>query len=174
MRSALLVLLAACSTSGAPPQSYDVGRSVAPAEIAAVDLTVLPSGAGLPPGRATAREGQRLYVAQCASCHGMRGEGLADYPPLVGGRGTLRAREPVLTVGSYWPYATTVFDYIRRAMPYNAPGTLANEQVYALTAFVLSANGIIAADAVVDAHTLPLVIMPNRLGFVPDPRPNRL
>jgi S-disulfanyl-L-cysteine oxidoreductase SoxD len=171
----LLLVLAACSSATAPPPApYDVGRPVAPGELAALDLTVLPSGAGLPPGRATARDGAGLYVAQCASCHGLRGEGVADYPPLVGGRGTLRAREPLLTIGSYWPYATTVFDYIRRAMPYLTPGTLTTDQVYALTAYVLHANGIIAADAVIDERSLPLVIMPNRHGFLPDPRPRHL
>jgi cytochrome c len=149
-----------------------VGRPASEAEIAARDVSVFPDGAGLPRGHGTAREGKPLFAAQCAACHGASGEGRDDYPALVGGRATLTTSAPVLTVGSYWPHATTVWDYIHRAMPYVAPGTLRPDDVYALTSFLLHANGIVREDEVLDERTLPLVEMPNRGGFVPDPRPD--
>jgi cytochrome c len=134
--------------------------------VAAVDITVLPDGQGLPPGRGNARQGAPIYAAKCAACHGDKGQGLADFPALVGGRGSLASREPLLTVGSYWPFATTLFDYIRRAMPYHAAGELDDGQVYALTAWILAANGIIKETDVLDRKRLPRVTMPNRDGFV--------
>ncbi len=152
---------------------YGVGRSASPSEVAARDITVFPTGAGLPAGRGSAVEGARVYQAQCAVCHGDRGQGRDDtYPPLVGGIGTLTSKEPRLTVGSYWPYATTVFDYTRRAMPYQTPGSLPADDTYAVTAYMLFLNGIVGGHEVLDARTLPLVKMPNRDGFVADPRPD--
>ena len=149
-----------------------IGRPVGEAEVAARDLSVFPGGAGLPRGHGTAREGRPLFAAQCAACHGANGEGRDDYPALVGGRGTLASANPLLTVGSYWPYATTVWDYIHRAMPYATPGALSADETYAVTAFLLSANGIVGEDAVLDERTLPAVGMPNRGGFIDDPRPD--
>lgn len=149
-----------------------IGHAPTQAELAALDLTVLPGGAGLPVGRGTAREGKALYAARCAMCHGSEGEGLGDFAALVGGRGTLASEKPVLTVGSYWPYATTLFDYIRRAMPYYSPGSLSNDEVYALTAWILHANDLIDEKSIVDRATLPAIRMPNRDGFVADPRPD--
>jgi hypothetical protein len=108
----------------------------------------------------------------CGTCHGEKAEGRPDYPVLVGGRGSVTSAQPLLTVGSYWPYATTIWDYISRAMPYVAPGTLKPDDVYALSAFLLYANGIIEWGAVLDRHSLPAVRMPNRRGFVADPRPD--
>jgi len=143
----------------------NLGREARPEEIAAWDITVLPDGRGLPPGSGTAAEGGAVYLAKCAGCHGVKGmEGPADR--LVGGIGTLASKKPLKTVGSYWPFATTLFDYIRRAMPYNAPRSLSNDEVYALSAYLLFLNGIIDEKARMDAKTLPQVKMPNRDGFV--------
>ncbi len=134
-------------------------------DIELVYLSVFPDGENLPEGSGTATQGKPVYEMYCASCHGIDGEGtLAD--KLVGGRGTLDTEAPDKTVGSYWPYATTVFNYIRRSMPYTAPMSLTNEEYYAITAFVLNKNDIIAADTVIDKNSLPEVRMPNRDGFV--------
>jgi S-disulfanyl-L-cysteine oxidoreductase SoxD len=171
MRSAAIAVV--CIVGGtAQAERLGIGRVPTRAEIDALDVSVAPSGAGLPVGRGTAREGAPLYAAMCAACHGPRGEGIGDFPPLSGGRGTLRSASPVLTVGSYWPYATTLWDYTRRGMPYLAPGTLKPNEVYALTAFVLQLNGVVEMDTVLDARSLPAVVMPNRSGFVRDPRPD--
>lgn len=153
-------------------QDSTVGRVPTKAEIRALDLTILPNGDGLPDGSGTPREGNKAYVAQCAACHGSQGEGLPGYAPLVGGRGTVGGPNSLLTVGSYWPYATTLWDYIRRAMPYQSPGSLTNDEVYAITAWILYANNIIDEDVRVDRRSLPRIEMPNRGGFVPDPRPD--
>jgi cytochrome c len=151
-----------------------IGHTATVHEIAASDLTVFPDGTGLPNGKGTAITGAAIYAAHCAACHGDKGQGLADFPALVGGRGTLATSAPALTVGSYWPYATTIFDYIRRAMPYQAAGELSADEVYALTAWILAKNNIIKTSTVIDRVTLPKIEMPNRDGFVPDPRPDIL
>jgi cytochrome c len=130
------------------------------------DLTVLPDGTGLPPGQGTARQGATLYAQQCAACHGDKGEGRGDFPALAGGRGSLAGDKPVLTVGSYWPYATTLWDYINRAMPYTDAGTLSADGVYAVTAYVLYLNAIVSERKVLDRETLPRIRMPNRDGFI--------
>jgi cytochrome c len=151
--------------------TYGLGRAAKPDEIKAWDLAISPDGKELPPGSGSSAEGARIYAASCAACHGKTGqEGPNDV--LVGGQGTLNTNKPVKTVGSYWPYATTVWDYINRAMPYNKPGSLTSGQVYAVTAYLLSLNGIIKEDAVMNAKTLPQVKMPNRNGFIGDPRPD--
>jgi cytochrome c len=112
-------------------------------------------------------QGKQLYTSNCEACHGASGEGgIKDR--LVGGQGSLVTNKPIKTIGSYWPYATTLFDYIRRAMPYTAPGTLSNDNVYALVAYLLNLNGIVPANATLDQNSLPKVTMPNRDGFVPD------
>ena len=150
---------------------YGVGRRPTPDEIAAADTAVGPAGVELPPGSSSASRGQSVYTARCASCHGATGkEGPNDV--LAGGQGTLRTAKPVRTVGSYWPYATTLFDYIRRAMPYMTPGVLTDEEVYGVTAYVLFLNALIGEQDLVDAKTLPALRMPNRDGFVVDPRPD--
>ena len=143
-----------------------IGRAASPEEITRADITVLPDGTGLPRGRGTAAQGAPVYAAKCAACHGDKGQGIGDFPALVGGRGTLASKEPLLTVGSYWPTATTLFDYIRRAMPYHSAGELTNDEVYALTAWVLAANGIIKQSDEIDRSRLTQVRMPNRDGFV--------
>jgi mono/diheme cytochrome c family protein len=124
------------------------------------------TGAGLPPGSGTVSSGQQVYEQRCAVCHGDFGEGAGRYPVLAGGQGTLRSGRPVKTVGSYWPYAPTLFDYVRRAMPFNAPGTLTDDQVYGIVAYILNLNNIVPSNAVMNAHTLAAVQMPNRNGFI--------
>jgi cytochrome c len=161
-------------TSTKEPATFGIGRPATPAEIAAWDIDVGPDGAGLPPGRGTSADGAPIYAARCASCHGKTGkEGPNDV--LVGrlpGDAFTFARDPKApkTIGSYWPYATTVFDYIRRAMPPDAPGSLKDNEVYGLVAYLLSLNELIPADAVIDATSLPKVKMPAHDHFVPDTR----
>ena len=166
-----VALLAACATqpqnqpqSAKPPA---LGTAVSADEIARWDISIPPSGAGLPAGSGSVKQGEAVYVAKCQACHGEKGTGKpAD--ALVGGKGTLATKAPVRTVGSYWPHATTLFDYVRRAMPITNPLSLSNDEVYAVSAYVLNLNGIVPADAVMDAQTLPQVKMPNREGFVSD------
>jgi mono/diheme cytochrome c family protein len=142
-----------------------LGRPPTAAEIKAADIEVLPDGRGLPPGSGTAERGRDLYARQCAACHGASGkEGPADI--LVGGNGSLATARPLKTVGSFWPYATTLWDYINRAMPYDRPGTLSSDEVYAVTAYVLHLNGIVGDRDNLTQETLPRVRMPNREGFV--------
>ena len=145
----------------------DFGRPASPAEIKLWNIDVLPNGKGLPDGSGTVAHGKEVYAENCAACHGVNGQGgIKDQ--LVGGQGTLTSDHPIKTVGSYWPYATTVFDYIHRAMPYQAPGSLSVDDYYALTAYILSLNGILPPDGKLDKETLPKVKMPNRDGFIPD------
>ena len=144
----------------------ELGRVATPEEVAGYQLDVLPDGTGLPPGRGTAVEGLRVYAAKCLACHGSGGKD-GPMPPFAGGQGSLASVSPLRTVGSYWPYATTLFDYTRRAMPYDRPGSLAADELYAITAYLLAENGILADDAEMNAETLPRVEMPNRGGFVP-------
>jgi cytochrome c len=143
----------------------NLGRDVTEAEIAGWDISVPPDGSGLPPGSGTAGAGATVYTAKCQSCHGEKGAGKPN-DPLVGGQGTLASPGPVRTVGSYWPYATTVFDYVRRAMPYQLSQSLTNDEVYAVTAYLLHLNGIIPEHEVMNARTLPQVKMPNRDNFI--------
>ena len=149
------------------------GRPASTDEVKQRDITTLPNGVGLPDGKGTAAQGELVYRDKCASCHGPNGEGV---PPqgtqLVGGVGSLASDNPVRTVGSYWPYATSVWDYIHRAMPQNQPGSLSADDTYAVTAFLLSRNKIIDTSDVMDKESLPKVRMPNRDGFIPDARPD--
>jgi mono/diheme cytochrome c family protein len=151
---------------------HNLGRVPTPEELQARDISVFPTGAGLPPGEGSAKEGRNIYVARCASCHGERGEGRGANPPIAGGLGTLKSEAPRATVGSYWPYATTAWDYINRAMPYQEPGSLSADEVYSVTAYVLYLDGIVSEGEVLNAKSLPKIKMPNRDGFVPDPRPD--
>jgi S-disulfanyl-L-cysteine oxidoreductase SoxD len=145
----------------------DLGRPAAPEEIALWDISIGPDGAGLPPGGGTPRQGETVYAAKCLPCHGEKGSGKPN-DQLVGGLGSLTGDQPpVKTVGSFWPYAPTLFDYVRRAMPLNAPRSLADDEVYAVAAYILQLNGVIGDGDVMNAQTLPKVQMPNRDGFVP-------
>jgi cytochrome c len=169
-------VIGAIAQTQTPP--YNIGRVATAEEIRARDISVAPDGSGLPVGKGAASQGGKIYQTLCANCHGDRGEGVAKYPPLVGGRGTLTNKNPKLTVGSYWPYATTVWDYIHRTMPYQRPGTLIGaltaDETYAVTAFILYINGIVDEKAELTEKTLPQIRMPNRDGFVADPRPDVL
>jgi cytochrome c len=162
----------AVSASGAGAQSpYGIGRVATPAEIAGWNIDVGRDGSGLPPGSGSVSHGREVFAQQCAACHGEKGEGgVGD--KLAGGQGTIATAKPVRTVGSFWPYAPTLFDYIRRAMPQNAPQSLSDEDVYAVSAYVLNLNGILPADATLDAKSLAAIKMPNRDKFVGDTRPD--
>jgi len=157
------------------PQRFDLGRAASTAQVAAVDIDVAPSGAGLPAGSGTAAQGAPLYATNCASCHGANGEGKPPaYPQLIGGpKGTFDFASDFKiprTVGNYWPYATTLFDYIRRAMPLAAPGSLTPDKTYAVTAYLLSREGIIPDGTSLDAKSLAAIQMPARSHFVADDR----
>src|SRR5438093_7637904 len=167
--SAMLLLLAV--PVSAQPPGYQVGRPPTPEEIRELGSAIAPDGTGLPEGTGTVAAGRELFAAQCARCHGPTGEGDVG-ARLVGGQGTLRTPRPLKTVGSFWPYATTLWDYVNRAMPFDEPGALTAPEVYAAVAFVLNLNGIIDDRTVMDAASLPKVRMPNRDGFVSDPRPD--
>src|SRR5262245_31768539 len=167
----VFVALVAAATVSAQSPAYQVGRTPTPEEIRERGSAIAPDGAGLPQGSGTVAAGQELFAAQCARCHGPAGEGDIG-ARLVGGQGTLATPRPLKTVGSFWPYATTLWDYVNRAMPFDRPGLLEPPEVYAAVAYVLNLNGIIAEDQVMDATSLPKVKMPNRDGFVPDARPD--
>jgi cytochrome c len=168
----VLALVALGSVTDARAQSpYGIGRTATAAEIAGWNIDIGRNGENLPPGSGSVSHGREVFDQQCAACHGAKGEGgVGDR--LVGGQGTIATAKPVKTVGSYWPYAPTLFDYIRRAMPQNAPQSLGNDDVYAVSAYILSLNGLLAADATLDAGTLSAIKMPNRGMFVGDPRPD--
>ncbi|MGY8817590.1 MAG: c-type cytochrome [Pseudomonadales bacterium] len=159
--SALLLLLCSFTFAQEGPR---LGIPASSKEVAGWDISIGPEGDNLPFGSGTSAQGASIYVTQCFACHGPNGEGGLE-PKLVGGHGTIDTANAVKTVGSYWPYATTVFDYIRRSMPFQLPGSLTDNEVYALTAYLLEMNGIIDEDTVLNADTLPTVEMPNRDGF---------
>ena len=146
---------------------YGFGTPIAPADIAPwnIDVNGL-TGAGLPPGSGSVAQGAQIWETKCAACHGEFGEGAGRFPVIAGGAGTLKDDVPQKTVGSFWPYAPTLFDYIKRAMPFPAPQSLTNDEVYALTAYVLNLNDIVPKTAVLDATSLAAVHMPNRAGFI--------
>ena len=181
----MAILSVSCESSGGPPgatagdpgarpATFSFGQSATPSQIAALDIDVGPDGAGAPPGSGSVEEGKQVYAAKCAVCHGLTGtEGPNDVLvgrdpregfPFGATRGFRR------TVGNYWPYATTLFDYINRTMPFTMPGSLTADEVYAATAYILYLNEIIPEDAVMNAQTLPAVVMPARDRFVPDNR----
>lgn len=165
------VLLAACSLllfgyGAALAQSPNLGKVASPEEIASWDVSIGPDGANLPPGSGTPQQGEQIYLAKCLACHGEKGSGKPN-DQLAGGQGSLEpGHAPVKTVGSFWPYATTLFDYVRRAMPLNEPKSLRDEEVYAVVAYILRLNGVIGENDTIDAQTLPAIRMPNRDGFV--------
>ena len=176
-----VVAPAACARDASPAaERYGVGRAATAQEVAAWDIDVDTTGHGLPAGRGTAAEGASVYAAKCASCHGAKGEGQGAYPKLV----QPAALDPATrdsfpfdrdfkiakTVGNYWPYATTLYDYVRHAMPYPQPGSLTPDETYAVVAYLLAENRVIPGDAVMDARSLPRVVMPARRHFVPDDR----
>ncbi len=174
--TAALCLAAACALPAhAQVQThYGFGTAAAPADLAKY-FAIAPDGSGLPPGSGTAAEGAKVYAENCSACHGSQLQGNPAKgiggDKLIGGRGTLASANPVKTVESYWPYSTTLFDYVKRAMPFSSPGSLTDDQVYSVVAYVLSQAHIIKPAETMNARTLPRVKMPNRNGFIPDPRP---
>jgi mono/diheme cytochrome c family protein len=183
---AVCLLLAACSANlwaavlrprrsseglAAQSPTFGVGRTPRPDQLKQIDIDVTPDGKGLVPGQGTAAAGKDVYTRRCETCHGPTGkEGPQE--ALSGGKGSLATSKPQKTVGSYWPYATTLWDYINRAMPFDHPSTLTPDEVYAVTAYVLFLNGIVGEQDVLNDTTLPKLQMPNRNGFVADPRPD--
>ncbi len=161
----LLLVAALVASSASAAEGPALGVAVTAEELAAWNISIQPDGEGLPPGSGNAVAGKQIYLEKCAACHNQDGAG-QPFDRLAGGQGTLATSAPVKTVGSFWPYATTVFDYIRRAMPFQAPQSLTNDETYALTAYLLSINGIIRESEVLNAKSLPRVRMPNRDGFV--------
>ena len=167
----LKLVLFAVFSFAAFSQKYNVGRPATPEEIKSTDQFMAPDGTGLPAGKGTAAEGREIYSRRCARCHGAQGQG-DEEGPLVGGKGTLKSAKPLKTVGSFWPYATTIYDYVHRAMPFDNPGLLDANQTYSVVALILHMNGIIGEKDEMNAQTLPKVKMPNRDGFVKDNRPD--
>jgi mono/diheme cytochrome c family protein len=159
-----VTLTLALSATVAVAQTPNLGKPISPADIAGWDINVLPDGSGLPPGSGTPAEGARIYVAKCSVCHGPEGKGGVN-GRLVGGD-PIKTMDAEKTIANFWPYATTLFDYIRRAMPWPKPRSLTNEEVYALTAYILSLNKLIGENDTMNAQTLPKVRMPNRDGFI--------
>ncbi|MGA7808445.1 c-type cytochrome [Bradyrhizobium sp.] len=172
--SAGVIAAAGAFASAAEPGHFGYGQRATPEQIAGWDIDVRgDDGMGLPAGKGTVEKGSQVFADQCAACHGTFGEGEGRYPKLAGGTGTLRDDRPEPTVGSYWPFAPTLFDYINRAMPFPTPHTLSADDVYALTAYILNLNDIVPNDFVADRESLPKVKMPNRDHFTwTDPRPD--
>ncbi len=170
--AAMLAIVVLAGVISAQAQSpYGIGRSATSAEIAGWNIDIDRYGNNLPPGSGSVSHGHEIFDQQCSACHGAKGEGgIGDQ--LAGGQGTLASKKPIRTVGSYWPYAPTLFDYIRRAMPQNAPESLSNDDVYAVSAYILNLNGLLPAEATLDAKALSAIKMPNRDKFVGDPRPD--
>lgn len=158
----------------AVPSRYGFGTEIGPQDLAKY-FAIPPDGRGLPSGSGTATTGAKVFAENCAACHGDKLQGNPEKgiggDRLLGGRGTLATKMPIKTVESYWPYATTLFDYVKRAMPFSAPGSLSDEEVYSVVAYILSEAKIIKPTDMIDAQTLPKVAMPNRDGFIPDARP---
>jgi S-disulfanyl-L-cysteine oxidoreductase SoxD len=172
--AALLGLAQAGAAQEGYPLRLDVGTVPSQQELARF-YAIPPDGRGLPPGKGTYAQGQTVYAQSCVACHGDKLQGIPTAgiggDKLIGGRGTLSSEAPAKTVESYWPYATTLFDYVKRSMPFMAPGSLSDDEVYSVVAYILGEANILPKNASLDATSLPKVQMPNRDGFVPDPRP---
>lgn len=160
----------ASAAAAAPAKPITLGRVALPQEIAAWSIAVRPDGQGLPAGKGSVKDGERIYSEQCAACHGDFGEGAGNFPVLVGGDGSLKGPAPVKSIGSYWPYASTAFDYIRRAMPFGNAQSLSADETYAIVAFLLNQNGLVNEDFVLSQENFPKVTLPNKDGFYEDDR----
>ena len=166
LRAAAPAALFALASPAFAQQSPNLGKAISAEDLAAWDISVGPDGAGLPPGSGTVKQGEAVFAAKCQACHGEKGAGTPN-DRLVGGQGSLPGdKPPIKTVGSYWPYATTLFDYIRRAMPFNESKSLTSDEAYGVVAYLLNLNGVIPESETMNAQSLPKVTMPNREGFV--------
>jgi S-disulfanyl-L-cysteine oxidoreductase SoxD len=165
LRRAAIAAAFALAAGVALAGEYGLGRAATPGEIAAWNIDVSPDGAGLPSGAGSVSEGKAIFAARCATCHGDHGQG-GPMDRLAGGIGTISSKKPVKTVGSFWPYATTLFDFVRRAMPFDAPQSLTPDETYAVCAYVLFLNGLLPGEATLDAQSLPRIVMPNRSAVV--------
>jgi len=166
LRAAAPAALFALASPAFAQQSPNLGKPISAEDLASWDISIGPDGAGLPPGSGTVKQGEAVFGAKCQACHGEKGAGTPN-DRLVGGQGSLPGdKPPVKTVGSYWPYATTLFDYIRRAMPFNESKSLTGDEVYGVVAYLLNLNGVIPESETMNAQSLPKVTMPNREGFV--------
>src|SRR5499433_2127288 len=164
--AAAAAVLFALASPALAQQSPNLGKPISPEDLASWDISIGPDGAGLPPGSGTVQQGEAVFAAKCQACHGEKGAGTPN-DRLVGGQGSLPGDiPPVKTIGSYWPYATTLFDYIRRAMPFNESKSLTSDEVYGVVAYLLNLNGVIPEGETMNAQSLPKVAMPNREGFV--------
>jgi S-disulfanyl-L-cysteine oxidoreductase SoxD len=157
-------------TKNGAPRNYGIGRVATPDQIAGWDIDIRPDGQGAPPGRGSVKDGEKVYMDKCAACHGEFGESAGRWPQLAQGKGTLASHDPVKTVGSYFPYLSSVFDYIRRAMPFGDAESLTNDELYAVTAYVLNLNDIVDDKFVLSRETWGKVKMPNQDGFFDDDR----
>ena len=167
MRKLIAAAALLALSSAAFGQSPNLGKPITPEDLAAWDISIGPDGAGLPPGSGTAKQGEAVFTAKCQACHGEKGAGRPN-DRLVGGQDSLPGDKPAIkTVGSFWPYATTLFDYVRRAMPYVESKSLSPDETYAVVAYILNLNGVVGDADVINAQTLPNVKMPNRDGFIP-------
>jgi cytochrome c len=171
MGLALLTLAGAAVVAAPKAKHLGIGRAASPAEIAGWDIDIRPDGQGLPPGKGTVKQGEAIYMQQCAACHGEFGESAGRWPILFGGEGTLKSDDPVKSIGSYWPYASTVMDYIRRAMPFGNAQSLSNDELYAVTAYVLYLNDVIKDQSFeLNAETFRTIKLPNGPNFRDDDR----
>ena len=170
---ALAGYLAGCLMAGmAIAEPLGIGRVALPEEVAAWNIDVRPDGQGLPAGSGSVADGEAIFAERCAACHGDFAEGLDRWPELAGGQDSLNSVNPVKTVGSYWPYGSTVFDYIKRAMPFGDAQSLSNDEVYSLTAFLYHMNDLVDADFVLGNENFTSIRLPNAGGFIDDPRPD--
>jgi cytochrome c len=164
----LALLIAGAAFAADPARSPRLGQAASPTAIAGWDISIEPEGESLPPGRGGVAQGREIYARECHSCHGAPGEG-GPAGRLAGGIGSLATPAPIRTTTSFWPYATTLFDYVRRAMPIQAPQSLTDDEVYAVVAYILSIDGIVPETVELDAMGIRAIRMPNRDGFVPWP-----
>ncbi len=172
LKSALVGLFALTVATPALAGKFDLGRKATQAEVSAWDIDVRPDGKGLPEGKGTVAQGEEIYAEKCASCHGEFGEGIDRWPVLAGGQGSLKSERPVKTIGSYWPYLSTVFDYINRAMPFGEAQSLEPNEVYAITAYLLNLNDIVDAEFELSNQNFVETRLPNEANFIADARPD--
>lgn len=166
----VFALIAAPALAQTKPRTYGIGQIATSEQIAGWDIDVRPDGQGAPPGKGSVKDGEKVYLERCAACHGEFGESAGRWPQLAQGKGTLASNDPVKTVGSYYPYLSSVFDYIRRAMPFGDAQSLTNDELYAVVAYVLNLNDIVDDNFVLSKETWNKVKMPNEGGFFDDDR----